>query len=122
MVLTGQDGVGPEQAHGFTQPAQDCQFGVCTGAAVAPGNPICSVHPGAVPKALDVITPTGVSQADELDPIGHDPATNPVTISGVRIPRGPVRRTPPYPSAPVSRPVAGEQRDDNDDPDLGRLA
>lgn len=80
------------------------------------------VNPGTVPEALDVITPTGVSQADELNPIGHDPATNPVTISGVRIPRGPVRRTPPYRSAPVSRPVVGEQRHDNDDPDLGRPA
>jgi len=32
--------------------------------------PICTFDPGAVPKAVDVITPPGVSQATELDPPG----------------------------------------------------
>jgi glucan 1,4-alpha-glucosidase len=86
VVLTGQDGFSPDQARGFTQPAQDFQFGVCTAAAVAAGNPICTVDPTIVPKAMDVLTPTGVDQVSELNPIGHDPATNPVTIAGVRIP------------------------------------
>jgi carbohydrate-binding DOMON domain-containing protein len=86
VVLTGQDGFSPDQARGFTQPAQDFQFGVCTAAAVTAGNPICTVDPALVPKALDVLTPTGVDQVSELNPIGHNPATNPVTIAGVRIP------------------------------------
>jgi len=86
VVLTGQDGFSPDQARGFTQPAQDFQFGVCTAAAVTAGNPICAVDPALVPKALDVLTPTGVDQVSELNPVGHDPATNPVTIAGVRIP------------------------------------
>jgi glucoamylase len=67
VVLTGQDGFSPDQARGFARTAQDFLFGVC-----APGGtaPICSdsVDPGTVPKAMDVITPPGVSQADELDP------------------------------------------------------
>jgi glucoamylase len=86
VVLTGQDGFSPDQARGFQPLAQEFQFGVCTATAVAAGNPICDVAPDRVPKALDVITPTGVDQVNELNPIGHDPATNPVTIAGVRIP------------------------------------
>jgi len=52
----------------FTPTPGDFSFGVC-----APGglSPICQVNPGSVPKALDVITPGGVSQAAELDPDGR---------------------------------------------------
>jgi GH15 family glucan-1,4-alpha-glucosidase len=82
VVLTGQDGFSPDQARGFTQPAQDFQFGVCTPAAVAAANPICAVPPSTVPKALDVLTPDGVLQSDELDPTKHSP----VTIAGVTVP------------------------------------
>ena len=82
VVLTGQDGFSPDQARGFQQPAQDFQFGVCTPAAVAAANPICAVSPSTVPKAVDVLTPGGVSQADELDPTKHSP----VTIAGVTVP------------------------------------
>jgi glucoamylase len=39
------------------------------------------VDPGTVPKAMDVITPLGVSQAAELDP-----TLGPVVIRGVSIP------------------------------------
>jgi glucan 1,4-alpha-glucosidase len=81
VVLTGQDGFSPDQARGFTQPAQPYQFGVCTDAAVASGSPICAEDPGSVPKAIDVITPAGVSQADELDP-----TKDPVTVAAVTIP------------------------------------
>jgi len=35
-----------------------------------------------VPRALDVVTPTGVSQADELDYTLHSP----VVVQGVPIP------------------------------------
>lgn len=81
VVLTGQDGFSPDQARGFQPVAQDFQFGLCTAAAVAAGNPICALDPGTVPKALDVVTPAGVSQAAELDPTAP-----PVTIAGVRVP------------------------------------
>ena len=58
VVLTGQDGLNPDQgqARAFTQPAGAFTFGVC-----APGgtSPICSVDPSTVPRAMDVITPDG---------------------------------------------------------------
>jgi glucoamylase len=80
VVLTGQDGFSSDLARGFTQPAQDFQFGVCTPAAVASGSTICVVPPATVAKAVDVLTPAGVDQAVELDP-----RTQPVTVRGVPI-------------------------------------
>ena len=80
VVLTGQDGFSPDQARGFTQPAQGYQFGVCTSAAVTAANPICALDPTTVPKALDVITPTGVSQATELNPTLASVAVQGVTM------------------------------------------
>ncbi len=82
VVLTGQDGFSPDQARGFAPTAEPYQFGECTAAAVNAGNPICAVDPGAVPKAVDVLTPPGVDQSDELDPTRHSP----VTLIGVSIP------------------------------------
>jgi glucoamylase len=78
VVLTGQDGFSPDQARGFAATPQPFEFGVC-----APGgtSPICSVDPGTVPKAMDVITPSGVSQATELDP-----TAGPVVVQGVTVP------------------------------------
>ncbi len=81
LVLTGQDGFSPDQARGFQPTAQDFQFGVCTAAAVAANNPICAVDPATVPKAVDILTPDGVSQADELNPLAP-----PVVIQGITIP------------------------------------
>jgi glucoamylase len=86
VVLTGQDGFSSDQARGFAPTALDFSFGVCTAAAVAAADPICAVDPATVPKAMDVITPAGVDQAAELNPVGHVPATNPVTIAAVQIP------------------------------------
>jgi hypothetical protein len=40
------------------------QFGVC---ATASSDPHCTADPNAVPKAADVIAPSGVNQSDELD-------------------------------------------------------
>jgi hypothetical protein len=80
VVLTGQDGFSPDQARGFQPTPQDFQFGVC-----APGNPDaahCGVDPSTVPKAMDVLTPTGVAQSDELDYTIHSP----VTIAPVVVP------------------------------------
>jgi carbohydrate-binding DOMON domain-containing protein len=78
VVLTGQDGFSPDQARGFQPTPQPYQFGVCR-----PGgtSPICSVDSATVPKAMDVLTPPGVSQAVELDPTAP-----PVTIEGVKVP------------------------------------
>jgi carbohydrate-binding DOMON domain-containing protein len=79
VVLTGQDGFSPDQARGFQPTPQDFQFGVC---AAASADPHCTFDPTKVPKAMDVLTPTGVSQSNELDYTLH----NPVVISGVAIP------------------------------------
>jgi glucoamylase len=77
VVLTGQDGFSPDQARGFAPTAQPFLFGVC-----APGGTaaICSFDPGSVPKAVDVITPAGVSQATELDPTLGPVVIQPVTV------------------------------------------
>jgi len=79
VVLTGQDGFSPDQARGFAPTAQPFLFGVC-----APGGTaaICFVDPGTVPKAVDVITPAGVSQATELDPTVGPVAIQPVVVPG----------------------------------------
>ena len=78
VVLTGQDGFSPDQARAFSPTAQPFAFGVC-----APGGTaaICRADPGTVPKAVDVITPPGVSQATELDP-----TLGPVVIQPVLVP------------------------------------
>jgi glucoamylase len=78
VVLTGQDGFSPDQARGFAPTPQPFLFGVC-----APGgtSPICAVDPATVPKAVDVLTPAGVSQDTELDP-----TRGPVVIQGVPVP------------------------------------
>jgi len=67
-----------EDATGATL-GKDLQFGVC---ATPSADPHCTVDPGAVPKAIDVITPPGVLQADEVDYTLH----NPVVLQGVTIP------------------------------------
>jgi glucoamylase len=77
VVLTGQDGFSPDQARGFAATPQDFLFGVC---ASGEPSPICSADPGTVPKAIDVITPAGVSQATELDPTLGPVVIQPVTV------------------------------------------
>jgi glucoamylase len=77
VVLTGQDGFSPDQARGFARTAQPFLFGVCAPNGTAP---ICSVDPNTVPKAVDVITPAGVSQATELDPTVAPVAIQPVVV------------------------------------------
>jgi len=79
VVLTGQDGFSPDQARGFAPTPQEFLFGVC---AQPSSDPHCTVDPGTVPKALDVLTPAGVLQADELDYTLHQP----VTLEAVTIP------------------------------------
>ncbi len=79
VVLTGQDGFSSDQARGFQPTPQDFQFGVC---ATASADPHCTAAPGSVPKLMDVITPAGVLQSDELDYTLHGP----VVLQGVAIP------------------------------------
>ena len=78
VALTGQDGFSGDQARGFAPTPQPFQFGVC-----APGGtaPICAADPGTMPKVMDTITPSGVSQATELNPLD-----GPVQLHGVSIP------------------------------------
>jgi len=79
VVETGQDGFSPDQARGFQPTPQGFQFGVC---ATASADPHCTFNPALVPKAVDVLTPTGVSQSDELDYTLHTP----VVIAPIAIP------------------------------------
>jgi carbohydrate-binding DOMON domain-containing protein len=79
VVLTGQDGFSPDQARGFQSTPEPFQFGVC---ATASADAHCIVDPATVPKAVDVLTPSGVTQSDELDYTKHPS----VVISGVTIP------------------------------------
>ena len=78
IALTGQDGFSPDQARAWAATPQPFNFGVC-----APGgtDPICSVAPGTVPKVMDTITPSGVSQATELNPLN-----GPVQLQGISVP------------------------------------
>jgi hypothetical protein len=73
-----QDGFNSDQARGFAATPQPFLFGVC-----APGgtSPICAADPGTMPKAMDVITPSGVNQATELDP-----ALGSVVVRAVPVP------------------------------------
>jgi carbohydrate-binding DOMON domain-containing protein len=79
VVLTGQDGFSPDQARSFASTPQPFQFGVC---AAPSSDPHCTVDPNTVPKAMDVLTPAGVLQSNELDYTLHSP----VVIQGVVIP------------------------------------
>ncbi|RSN12558.1 glucan 1,4-alpha-glucosidase [Nonomuraea sp. WAC 01424] len=78
VVLTGQDGYAADQARGFAATPQPYRFGVC---AEGGGAPLCAADPGTAPKALDVLTPDGVSQADELNPL-----LGPVAVRAVTVP------------------------------------
>jgi glucoamylase len=75
LGLTGQNGFSSDQARGFTQPAGADTFGVCPAGDTAA---ICSKAPSTMPEVIDTITPTGGSQATELDP-----TLGPVVLSGV---------------------------------------
>jgi glucoamylase len=75
VVLHGQDGFSSDQARGFAPTPQDFLFGVC---ATASSDAHCTANPNSVPKAIDVLAPSGVAQADELDYTLH----NPVVLQG----------------------------------------
>ena len=77
VVLTGQDGFSADQARAFTATPGGYSFGVC---AAGGSSPICLLDPATLPKAMDVLTPSGVNQATELDP-----TRGAVVITGVPV-------------------------------------
>jgi glucoamylase len=77
VVLTGQEGSSDGFARTFAPTPQQYQFGVC---AAGDPSPICSVDPNSVAKAMDVITPDGVSQVTELDPTLGTPVVHGVPV------------------------------------------
>jgi glucoamylase len=79
VALTGQNGFNTYQARDFTQPGQDFTFGVCPTSDTT--DAICTFDPNLVPKVMDTITPSGVSQATELNP-----TLGPVMLQGVPAP------------------------------------
>jgi carbohydrate-binding DOMON domain-containing protein len=81
VVLTGQDGFSPDQARAFTSTPGAYSFGVCAPTSNL-SDPHCTFPADQVPKAMDVLTPPGVQQSDELDYTAH----NPVVIQGVTMP------------------------------------
>jgi glucoamylase len=78
VALTGQDGFSPGSARTWAATPQQYNFGVCAAGNTAP---ICSVDPNTVPKVMDTITPSGISQATELNPLN-----GPVRLQGVTVP------------------------------------
>ena len=76
LTLTGQDGFSSDQARGFQKLPQDYQFGEC---AAASSDAHCTADLNSLPKVMDVLTPAGVLQSDELDYTKHTP----VVISAV---------------------------------------
>jgi glucoamylase len=77
VVLTGQDGFSADQARAFTATAGGFSFGVCAPTGTVP---VCTADPSTVPKAVDVLTPPGVSQTTELDPTLGPVVIQPVTV------------------------------------------
>ncbi|MGH8959669.1 MAG: glucodextranase DOMON-like domain-containing protein [Jatrophihabitantaceae bacterium] len=70
VTLHGQDGYSPDQARAFTATPGGYSFGVC---ATASSDPMCTVDPSTVPKVMDTLTPSGVTQSDELNYVAHQP-------------------------------------------------
>jgi carbohydrate-binding DOMON domain-containing protein len=79
VALTGQDGFSADLARGFTATPGAFTFGVC---AAASGDPHCTAGSTTVPEVLDVLTPPGVAQSDELDYTAHAP----VVLQAVVVP------------------------------------
>jgi glucoamylase len=76
VALTGQDGThGTDQTRGFASTPQAYAFGVCAANGTAA---ICSADPNSVPKVMDALTPSGVSQAAEL-------SATPVVLQAVAV-------------------------------------
>ncbi len=78
IALTGQDGFSSDQARAFTTNPGAYTFGVC---ASGDNAAVCSVDANTVPKVMDTVTPSTVSQENELNP-----TLGPVVLEGVTVP------------------------------------
>ena len=78
VAITGQNGFNADQAISFTPNPGAFTLGVCP---VGGTEEICSVSPSLVPEVMDTITPSGVSQDTELNPV-----PGPVVLQGVTVP------------------------------------
>ena len=78
VAITGQDGYSADQAIPFTTNPGEYTLGVCP---VGGTEPICALSPSTVPEVMDTITPPGVSQDTELNPVN-----GPVVLQGVTVP------------------------------------
>ena len=78
VAITGQNGFNGDQAISFTTNPGDFTLGVCP---VGGTEPICALPTGTVPEVMDTITPAGVSQMTELNPVN-----GPVVLQGVAVP------------------------------------
>lgn len=78
VAITGQDGYSADQAIPFTTNPGEYTLGVCPAGGT---EPICSLNPSTVPEVMDTITPPGVSQDTELNPV-----LGPVVLHGVTVP------------------------------------
>jgi glucoamylase len=78
VAITGQNGFNADQAISFTPTPGAFTLGVCP---VDGAEAICSLDPSTVPEVMDTITPPGVSQGTELNPV-----PGPVVLQGVTAP------------------------------------
>ena len=78
VAITGQNGFNADQAISFTTNPGAFTLGMCP---VGGTEPICSLSPTAVPEVMDTITPPGVAQDTELNPV-----PGPVVLQGVTVP------------------------------------
>ena len=78
VAITGQNGFNADQAISFTPTPGAFTLGVCPAGLK---EPICSLPTGSVPEVMDTITPPGVSQDTELNPV-----LGPVVLQGVTVP------------------------------------
>ena len=78
VAITGQNGFNADQAISFTANPGEFTLGVCPAGG---SEPICALGPGTVPEAMDTITPPGVAQGTELNPVN-----GPVVLQGVTVP------------------------------------
>ena len=78
VAITGQNGYNADQAISFTPTPGGYTLGICPAGL---NEPVCSVSPSLVPEVMDTITPPGVSQDTELNPV-----PGPVVLQGVTVP------------------------------------
>ena len=81
-MLTGQDGFSTDNDQARRSTSTPDGLPVRRLCAAASADAHCTVDPNTVPKLIDVITPDGVSQSDEVDYTLHPS----VVLSGVTIP------------------------------------